>query len=157
MPPANPSGAPAASVTVSVSVTGPGKVVYGSSECRGSCRFTMPAGTAVHLAAAADGQASFRGWSGACNGTGGCDLTPNADISVAAAFDPPAVAPPPPGKTTWLLTVTLHGSGSVKSDPAGIDCPNRCAARFDDQALVHLTANPAPGFTLGASVGAVRM
>jgi probable HAF family extracellular repeat protein len=117
----------------------------------------MPAGTAVHLAAAADGQASFRGWSGACNGTGGCDLTPNADISVAAAFDPPAVAPPPPGKTTWLLTVTLHGSGSVKSDPAGIDCPDRCAARFDDQALVHLTANPAPGFTLGASVGAVRM
>jgi PKD repeat protein len=41
-----------------------------------------------------------------------------------------------------LLAVTKEGAGSgtVTSTPSGIDCGNRCEARFDDGAVVTLTA-----------------
>ncbi|MCA1827019.1 MAG: hypothetical protein LC689_08770, partial [Myxococcales bacterium] len=48
----------------------------------------------------------------------------------------------------------VHGSGAVTSDPAGIDCPSSCAARFDDQSLARLTATPAAGFMVSSISGA---
>ena len=42
------------------------------------------------------------------------------------------------------LVVTGHGSGSVSSSPAGIDCAFSCSADFDTGSAVTLTAAPGP-------------
>src|SRR5438093_6225745 len=43
------------------------------------------------------------------------------------------------------LTKAGTGSGTVTSDPAGLDCSESCSARFPFGAVVNLTAIPAPG------------
>ncbi len=50
------------------------------------------------------------------------------------------------------LTVTLVGSGTVESSPAGINCGVDCAAVFVDGSNVSLTATPDPSWTLGSWV-----
>ena len=47
----------------------------------------------------------------------------------------------------YLLTVNKIGSGTVISDPAGIDCGSTCNARYDSGTPVSLTAIPAEGYT----------
>jgi hypothetical protein len=51
---------------------------------------------------------------------------------VSAIFDGP----------TFALRVESSGSGRVVSQPAGIDCGDDCAERFDEGATVTLTATP---------------
>ena len=46
---------------------------------------------------------TFSGWSGACTGTGACQVTMSADEAVAATFTANA-APPPTGAPTPVLT-----------------------------------------------------
>jgi len=60
----------------------------------------------------------------------------SADRSVTATFE--ELVP---------LTVTLagDGDGTVESAPAGIDCPGSCAAGFEIDEMVTLTATPDPG------------
>jgi len=55
--------------------------------CSPTCSKSFPAGTAVTLTATATSGASFAGWSGACQGTGACSLTLNANQSAIATFD----------------------------------------------------------------------
>jgi len=43
------------------------------------------------------------------------------------------------------LDVTVNGSGSVSSNPAGIDCPGTCSSTYDEGSQVTLTATPAAG------------
>lgn len=45
----------------------------------------------------------------------------------------------------YTLTVSVQGAGTVRSEPAGIDCPGRCAADFPDGLSVRLVATPADG------------
>ena len=46
------------------------------------------------------------------------------------------------------LTVTLEGTGNVRSEPVGIDCPGTCSATFPVGARVALVASPAEGWKL---------
>jgi phospholipase C len=57
--------------------------------------------------------------------------------------------PPPP--TTYQLTVTAPaaGSGTVTSNPAGINCPGTCNASFAQGAKVTLTATPGSNYFFG--------
>jgi len=61
-------------------------------------------GAVVHLVARAAGGSAFAGWSGACAGTGPCDVSMGAERSVTAAFvaagPPAAPAPAGPGPTS---------------------------------------------------------
>jgi len=54
-----------------------------------------------------------------------------------------------------LLTVTINGSGTVVSDPAGISCPGYCSATFAKGVTVQLTATPASGWVFSGWSGAV--
>ena len=77
---------------------------------------------------------TFTGWSGACTGTGTiCTLTMNSDKAVTATFT-----------NTVLLSVSLTGSGSVTSNPAGINCGVTCNVTFPGGSSVTLHATPDP-------------
>lgn len=45
----------------------------------------------------------------------------------------------------YSVTLSKSGSGTVISDPAGIDCGKTCTAQYDQDARVTLTATPAEG------------
>jgi CSLREA domain-containing protein len=55
---------------------------------------------------------------------------------------------------TYALTLTLGGSGTVISSPAGISCPSMCSASYVAGTSVTLTATPASGNSFSGWSGA---
>ncbi len=121
-----------------ITTSGDGMIRGAGSDCRGTCTATPAAGTQLRLEAVPDSGAAFAGWSGACSGTGACQVTVNGEMSVTATFTRPAGA--------RRLTVVVEGQGRVVSDPTGIDCTSStCSALFSDGATVSLGATSAAG------------
>jgi hypothetical protein len=58
------------------------------------------------------------------------------------------------GTTSYLLSTTVSGSGTVTSSPAGINCGSACSASYASGASVTLTATPAAGHTFTGWSGA---
>ena len=100
----------------------------------GPCGSYLP-GTAIVMAATPNSVSNFTGWSGAgCSGTGTCNFILTANTTVTANFNRPT------------LTVVVNGTGSVSSNPTGINtCTTNCSAPFDKGAVT-LTAS-GTGFT----------
>ncbi|TKB75924.1 MAG: hypothetical protein E8D46_00815 [Nitrospira sp.] len=100
----------------------------------GPCGSYLP-GTAMVLTATPNSVSNFTGWSGAgCSGTGTCDFTVTSATTVTANFNWPT------------LTVQVVGTGSVSSNPIGINtCTTNCSAPFS-KGVVTLTAS-STGFT----------
>ncbi|MEK7761143.1 MAG: kelch repeat-containing protein [Nitrospirota bacterium] len=97
---------------------------------------SYPVGTTMVLTATPNSASNFTGWSGAgCSGTGTCNFTLTANTTVTANFNRPT------------LTVQVVGTGTVSSNPVGINnCTASCTAPFDKAGLVTLTAT-GTGFT----------
>ena len=53
---------------------------------------------------------------------------------------------PQSGSTTYNLNVSRAGSGTITSNPAGINCGNTCSTTFTQSTAVTLTANPNSGY-----------
>ncbi len=68
----------------------------------------------------------------------------NDDLKLALCSDP-ACTPPPAPRT---LTVITSGSGTVSSDPPGINCGTDCSEQYDQGTVVTLTAQPGCRFYL---------
>ena len=66
---------------------------------------------------------------------------------------PPPPPPPPPPAQQAQLTVTVTGSGTVTSSPAGINCPGTCTAKFNSGTTVTLTATATSGFNFAGFGG----
>lgn len=124
-------------LTVASDGTGAGSVTSSPAgiTCGATCAATYSYGTAITLKALPAKGSTFAGWSGPCTGTGTCSVTLAANTTVHATFT--AI----PRK----LDVTVKGTGSVSSNPAGIACTANCEAMFDNGTTVTLTATPAPG------------
>jgi len=122
-------------LTVSVAAAGDGTVTSSPQgiNCPTACAATFAANATVQLTATPAQNDFFANWSGACSGTGACAVTMTTDQTVSAAFNP--------GEQ---LTVTMSGSGSgtVTSNPAGINCPTACSATFPQNTQVTLTETP---------------
>lgn len=77
--------------TLDVVLDGSGVGVVTSSpagiDCPGDCEASFLTGAEVTLSAVAADGSHFIGWSGACSGTGSCELTMDDDGSVTATFD----------------------------------------------------------------------
>jgi hypothetical protein len=117
--------------TVSIELAGTGKgTVIGSDgglNCTnangapsGTCQAEINEATLLTLAATPASGSAFTGWSGnglTCPASAPCSITVNADVTVTATFDQP---------TAQLLTIVGGGAGTgtgtIVSDPAGIDC-----------------------------------
>ncbi len=124
-------------LTVAKSGAGSGTVTSSPAaiNCGTTCSASFATGTAVALSATPASGSSFTGWSGACTGTGACNVTMDAAKSVTANF---VVGTP-------TLTVTKTGSGTVTSSPAGISCGTTCSYTFPYGSNVTLTATPGGG------------
>src|SRR5262249_30016858 len=110
------------------------------------CSAELNHGTKVTLTQKAGSGSTFSGWSGACSGTGACEVTMSEAKSVTATFN----------LETHLLSVTVNGTGSgeVESSPAGIKCPGTCSAPFNHGTKVTLTQKAASGSVFAGSSGA---
>lgn len=136
--------------TVAVTLGGTGAGVVRSSppglDCDGStgCVATFAAGTEVTLTAAPAADARLSAWSGACGGADACSVTVAGDVTVGATFNRAA-------RLAVTLDPSRRGQGAVVSSPPGIDCPGvACAATFDVDQSVVLSAAAAPGSRFGA-------
>ena len=134
--------APARALKVTKSGTGGGTVTSlpAGIDCGQACAAEYNEGQTVTLFAAPDAHSAFAGWSlsGAepCLGTGTCTASLAKDVEVKADFEQP---------TQQTLEVSLSGSGSVTSSPAGLSCSSgTCTEHFAQGRLVTLTATPAP-------------
>ena len=128
-------------LTVSKSGTGEGTVSSSPAgiECGATCSAEYEAGTEVELTASPEEGSEFLKWSGACTGTGPCQVTMSAAKSVTATFK---VTP------TYRLLVQKSGTGQgrVTSAPiSDIDCGSTCEAKLPAGTEVELTATPSPG------------
>jgi hypothetical protein len=128
-------------LTVSKDGTGTGTVTSSPAgiDCGATCSASFDGGSTVTLSAVPDAFSTFDGWSGACTGTGSCEVTMDQAQSVTATFT----------IQTFTLSTILSGTGTgtVTSSPAGIDCGVTCSASFDGGTMVTLTAAPAAGST----------
>ena len=73
----------------------------------------------------------------------------NENINAVADFGSQLADPASP-----ILATLISGTGSVVSEPAGIDCGNACSAYFDTNQVVTLTAQDVPGWAFESWSGA---
>ena len=132
-----------------LTVTGLGAVTSEPAgiDCGAVCNADFAQGAAVNLTAIPGSGQTFGGWSGSCSGTGACLVIMDGIKSVAARFD---------AATTPTYALNLHriGNGTVKSNPAGIDCGAVCSADFAADTPVTLTAVPHANYTFQGWLGA---
>jgi hypothetical protein len=141
---------PAAMVPLSMSVQGEGLVRVGGVgvECPPTCSYDARRGQGLSLSAIPAEGFVFSGWSGACTGTGGCDLSMDDARLITATFEErPA--------DTVQLTISTSGSGagSVEISPVGVMCPPTCILRVPKEEELTLTAIPAEGSDFGGWAG----
>lgn len=78
---------------------------------------------------------------------GDCPVQTASSVTqlVTAGLNELVVRLPARSATPCGLSVTVHGSGQVVSEPPGISCPGTCSARFSPRQRVKLTATPSGG------------
>src|SRR5208282_1956169 len=126
------------SPVLAVTLSGSGKGSVGSSpsgiSCGTTCSADFAPNTQVTLTATAATNSSFAGWTGGCSGTNPtCTVTLNASQQVTAIF---STASSP----TLSVIHAGTGTGTVTSNPAGINCGSTCSASFTAGTQVTLTA-----------------
>ena len=136
--------------TLSVSKSGSGSGAVTSSpggiSCGGDCSETYQNGTSVTLTVSPSAGSTFTGWSGACSGSGSCTVSMTAARSVTASFTL--------GTNILSITKSGTGSGTVTSNPAGINCGSTCSASYSYGTSVTLTVSPSAGSTFTGWSGA---
>lgn len=130
---------------------GQGKVTSsdGKINCPPQCTAKYKPNTPVTLQADAAAGSAFDGWGGDCSGSGRnntCTIVMNGDKTVTASFSPGA---------TLTVKKSGTGSGTVKSDPSGIDCGTDCTETYrkDPPQEVKLTATPDPDSAVSTWIG----
>lgn len=133
------------SAEMTVSVAGPGRVTSnpaGINCTASSCAHDYTEGDKVTLTAVGVGGSTFAGWSGACTGSGVCNITMTGAKSVTATFNPVVIPP-----VTLTVDIDPSGSGSVSSNAGGLSCnAAACTGTFPKDAPVTITANPDVGW-----------
>ncbi len=131
-----------------VTKTGTGTVTSTPAgiSCGATCTAMFNHGTIVALTQSAGTGYTFTGWGGGvCSGTGACSVTMDMARSVTATFT----------LNKYALDVSVTGSGTVTSTPAGISCTTNCSAMFNHGTVVALTQSAGTGYTFAGWGGGV--
>ena len=162
-------------LTVQTQGAGTGTVTGPGINCPGDCTETYSDGQQVILAATQGSGSSFGGWSGACTGSGPCQLTMDADKQATATFnsspDPPPLFSLPISAGTddadEVQSGTVRrGNGDLNLGSGSGGSPTTVALRFTGvqipqgatitNAEVQFTADEAGGNTTNLVVRAER-
>jgi len=132
--------------SLSVTLSGSGMVTSTPSgiSCGSTCSSSFDSGASVTLNETPASGWSFTSWSGACSGSGSCQVTMTAARSVSATFT----------QITYALSAGVSGSGTVTSTPSGISCGSTCSASFVSGTQVTLNETPANGWVFSGWSGA---
>jgi hypothetical protein len=84
-----PDAVPSATLTITVSGFGTVQSQDGAIHCGMACTHAYPLNTVVTLGQTPNPTFEFKGWSGACTGTGPCSVTVTANTTITATFDCP--------------------------------------------------------------------
>ncbi len=124
-------------LTVAKSGTGTGAVTSNPAgvNCGGDCSENYNVNTVVTLTATPDAGSVFFGWFGDCSGMGTCIVTMDANKFVEALFN----------RFTLVVSKDGTGTGTVTSNPAGINCGGDCSEDYGVNTVVTLTAAPDAG------------
>ncbi|MFL5902060.1 MAG: InlB B-repeat-containing protein [Solirubrobacterales bacterium] len=142
---------PGASIyTVSVEKKGTGSGAVTSSpggiECGSACSVEVVAKTKIMLVATPAPGSVFAHWSGGgCTGSGACEKPIISNRTVKAVFT---------AIDTRTLTISIVGSGTVKSKAAGIECSASCSPELTTGTKVTLRASAATGSKFSGWSGA---
>jgi hypothetical protein len=136
--------APLYALTVTTSGQGSVSSADGYINCPGICSHTYLSNTPVTLNASPALGWSLSGWSGACTGSGSCNLTITQNQSVTATFT----------QDYYTLTASVSGSGTVTSTDGFINCPGTCTHTYLSLTSVTLNASPAQGWNFSGWTGA---
>ena len=133
---------------LTASVNGSGSVTStdGDIHCPGTCGNSYPSNTHVTLNATPTPGWSFAGWSGACSGTGSCNVIVTGTLSVMATFTQ--------NQGFYSLAVSTNGSGTVNSTDGFINCPGTCSYTYASNTPVTLNATPGQGGMFSSWSGA---
>ncbi len=112
--------------------------------CPPTCTASFAAGASVALTANSVDGSTLAGWSGACTGTGVCNVTMSSAQSVTATFLP----------LQFELSVITSGTGSGRIIGGGINCGPTCTASYSPGTTFNLSAFPAAGSTFTGWSGA---
>lgn len=135
-------------VVVAVIKSGEGKGTIISNptgiNCGDTCYGIFNEGSSITLQATPDSISAFKIWLGDCESCGNnpiCTITANNDKACIAYFV----------RSKYILSISKSGTGTgtITSDPAGINCGTTCSANFDPNTSVTLTATPDAGSTFG--------
>ena len=146
-------------VTVTTTGSGGGTVTSapGGISCPGTCTAAYAPGIHVTLTATPEAGSRFAGWSGDCSGPSStATVTLDGARACTATFT-----------RTDTLSVGKSGDGAfeslVTSDPVGVSCGDTCAATYDADTSVTLSADAAEGYEFqgwsgaGCGTGTVTM
>lgn len=148
-------------LTVNKTGNGSGTVISSPSgiNCGSICSAVFNSASVVTLTASPSAGSQFDGWGGDCSSCGTnttCSVTMNSSKTCIASFSDTNSQPPPPPPPAYTLTIYKAGTGSgtVTSNPAGINCGSTCSASFQPSILVTLTALPNTGSVFAGWGGA---
>jgi YD repeat-containing protein len=127
-------------LTVNKAGTGDGTVTSspGGIDCGSDCTEDYNDGTNVTLTATPDAGSIFDGWSGDADCSDGV-VTMSAITACNATFSLSTE------KFTLTVSKSGTGSGTVTSNPLGIDCGADCTDNYDENTQVTLTVTPDAG------------
>jgi hypothetical protein len=143
---------------LSVVRNGAGKgVVVGTSpgpdfepiSCGGTCTAEYNQGAQITLTASANPGSRLAGFTG-------CDSQPAPNQCLVSLAASKAVSAEFEAIPALTLSVSSQGTGEglITSSPAGISCPDACAASFPQGETIVLSANPAQGSSFSGWSGA---
>ena len=149
--------------TLTVNKSGNGTVSSSPAgiSCGTTCAGTFSAGTTVTLTAAPASDSQFMGWAGACSGTGGCVVTPNANTTVSAMFAIKSSSNITVSPTsiyfgrvrvgsTGSKTLSIRNTGSSNLVVSKVEISGTHASMFSTRYSSQVTVTPGGYFSLRA-------
>jgi len=131
-----------ATYTLTVSKIGTGTVTSTDAgiNCGATCTKAYERYSLVTLKALPGTGYVFSGWAGDCSGKNDCTISMTKNKSVVAVFVQGSQPPVPPTSYTLTITKAGTGTGTITSNPVGINCGSTCFATFATSTSVVLSA-----------------